>query len=188
MSNHILKNVSKETFLLYYTFKYFLLFQLIFGYNYDFIDINSIKLKYLIKLASLLTSSIMSIMLIKYTIHLDDSIKNSYYLFLFEYICAIIILLTSKSKFSTFFKEFNYIDVKLTLHSKKYICLLLITIFIVTITLCLKCIASFKLCYVLKICNESVINLILTSYPIIAVDILHITNFIYSTKSFKRND
>lgn len=178
MINSTIDKINKKTEKLYHNLKLILWFQLIFGYYYDFLDNNYIILKCFLKSACLLISSTMSIMLIKYSFNLDNTVKAFSYLYLLEYFCAVILLLLSNYTYGKFYKTFHYIDEKLSFQRKHYFWTLFLSIALIAITMFLRGMAEYILCHMFERCNESIWNIIISLYPVFAVDFLHIMSFI----------
>lgn len=175
----LIKNKPKRFFLLYRALKFVMLFQLIFGYYYDAIDTKLIFFKYLIKLTCLMLALLVSIGIIVLgnLSHLNYIDTAWHYIYIIEYLLTVFIILVAKPTFGKFYKRYNDVDDKLKFPRKYYISLILKTIIGGTVTTSLRSLHGYYFCLWFPDKNiqpPSLINIILSLHPLLALDMLRI--------------
>lgn len=174
------KSISEP--ILYSTLKHFMLFQLIFGFYYDFIETNSNFVKYLIKLTCFVLAPSLGVVLIVviYSVETVDTISKIWYsIYIIEYILIVIINLSTKSTFAEFYKKFQDIDCKLMLKKSSYFFMLLRILSLILMTLVIRCCFTYYFClWFPQKCMKSSFMLILSVYILIATDIFRFVIFL----------
>lgn len=171
---------NKNSVTLYSSLRYYLIAQLIFGFDYGVVKPTSIYLKWFLKCFCLSIAGAITVILLKDSSNVDNLSAIWYYLYIIEYFSYVAIIFFSK--FSTYFESFSKLDLKLNLPKIHYRDLQIRAAISSIVTICLRFLYGYLFCKCVTVtsfkCLTSTTSLMASILALISVDVVRVLIFI----------
>lgn len=132
---------------LYKTMRFYMLIQLLFGFDHNYINTNSKIIKYLIKFTCITICVVQSYMIL-INIYYNTNFTTAlwYYMIVIDYVVTVLVILFVKASVADFTKALQEIDLKLNIKSRHYIFVHIRIILFTTMTIGFRAVYSDLYC------------------------------------------